>query len=105
MIRIYDPVTNTVATGPAATGYSCGALLPDGRVLLVPATATVIRIYNPATDTVVTGPSASGYFGGVLLPDGRVVLCPSSTTGTVGIYLTNTPAPADFCLHPCFNKM
>ena len=81
-------------------------LLPDGRVLFIPGNATSIGIYHPVTNSYTTAgatPGASTYYGGVLLPDGRVVMIPFGQAA-VGFYLANTPAPAEFCLHPFFNK-
>jgi hypothetical protein len=110
-IGLFDPAGNSgvgsVSTGPAATGYNSGVLLADGNVLLIPNTATTIKIYNPVTNTLTTGPSATTFSGGVLIPDGRVIMCPIAGPGAanVGLYLSNTPAPAEFCLHPCFNKL
>jgi hypothetical protein len=103
-IGLYTPnaTIGTFTTGPATTGYAGGALLPDGRVLLVPSGASKIRIYDPITNTLQDGPDTSNYGGAVLIPDGRVILVPGSN---IGIYLTNTPAPVEFCLHPCFNKL
>jgi len=103
-------VTNaytTVAGAPGGNAYFGGVLLPDGRVVFVPTNATTIGLFNPVTNaytTVAGAPGNYAYLGGVLLPDGRVVFVPHNAT-TIGLYLGNTPAPKNFCLHPCFNKL
>merc|ERR1711939_892155 len=83
-----------MGTGPKATGYQGGVLLPDGRVVLVPGNnANTIGLYDPSIDTFKAGPHVGSggnkhthmYRGGVLLPDGRVVFAPGHTK-TVGLY-------------------
>jgi hypothetical protein len=114
-IGIFNPATNTYSTVAGVTItdiYAGGVLLPDGRVIFVPYSniTSTVGIFNPALSgaasfTTVSGaPGGYPYCGGVLLPDGRVVFVPEAAT-TIGLYLTNTPAPKEFCLHPCFNKM
>jgi hypothetical protein len=53
--RIYDPVTDTLSTPtgtyPGSGAYVGGALLPDGRVFCVPASATTALIYGAAVNT------------------------------------------------------
>jgi hypothetical protein len=41
--------------------------------------------------------------GGQLLPDGRIVLGPQNST-SLAIITGGSPVPAEFCLHPIFNK-
>ena len=97
----------TIAGAPGGYAYGGGVLLPDGRVVFVPYNATTIGLFNPVTNaytTVAGAPGNYAYLGGVLLPDGRVVFVPHNAT-TIGLYLGNTPAPKNFCLHPCFNKL
>ena len=111
-IGLFNPATNTysetaaMSPAPGNGAFYGGVLLPDGRVLFVPGNATSIGIFNPITNGyTTTGTTPGGYyfFGGVLLPDGRVIFVPNGTG--IGLYLTNTPAPKNFCLHPCFNKL
>jgi hypothetical protein len=72
---------------------------------MFPTGAISIAMYNPVTNTLAAGPTVSAsYIGGVLIPDGRIVLVPYGGPN-IGLYLTNTPAPAEFCLHPFFNKL
>ena len=81
--------------GTSGDKYQGGVLLPDGRVVLVPYSATTIGLYDPATNTMTVGPNVGTggdkYRDGVLLPDGRVVLVPHNAA-TIGLYdpATNT---------------
>ena len=111
-IGIYNPSLNTFSNVAGTTGsFFGGVLIPDGRVILVPAlnNNTTIGIYNYLTGTF-TNISGTGIFfanssvggGATLIPDGRVIFPPSSLA--VGILDTMTPAPLEFCLHPFFNK-
>ena len=69
-------------------GYKGGLLLPDGRVLFVPAYATSPAFYQSKTSTFSTVPATgltSGTFAnGVLLPSGNVIFCPQ--TSNVGLF-------------------
>jgi ELWxxDGT repeat protein len=64
----YNPLTNTWTMAPAIVptqGISdaCSAILPDGRVLVAPVSASPslsTYIWNPATNTWTTGPSVLG---------------------------------------------
>lgn len=98
-VNLSAPGTYNLTTTPDASlvgvpnaGYTDGALLPDGRVVCVPFTATRIGIYTP--DYVSSGvgtfnrtdtPTAEGYSGCTLLPDGRVIFVPKTAT-RIGIY-------------------
>ena len=86
------PTYGNVATGPKGTGdYSGSVLLPDGRVLFVPASASNVGFYNPRTllfSTVspagLTG-VANKFRGGVLCPNGNVAFIPYSISN-VGLF-------------------
>ena len=83
---IYDPELDRLAPAGEAvvTGYNGCTLLPDGRVLLVPCSATSPLIYDPRADSMtvaaaVTPPELQtglDFAGAQLLPDGRVLLVP-----------------------------
>jgi len=77
--------SNVLITTPG--GYQGGVLLPDGRVLFVPSTASNPCFYNPKTlQFSVSGTSVTpGNFGnGLLLPSGNVVFCPQNSN--VGMF-------------------
>jgi hypothetical protein len=65
-------------------GYNGCTLLTDGRVLLVPCSATSPMIYDPRADTLTLSAAVTpaelqtgmDFAGGQLLPDGRVLLLP-----------------------------
>lgn len=104
--KIYDPSTNSAVTagGTFAVGdsYVGGALLPDGRVFLIPrnnaaSQALTGKIYNPTLDTLTTcgGVWNIPHYGGCLLPDGRVFCCSAiggTRLGTVYDPVANTTA-------------
>ena len=88
---IFDPRTDTcsVTTPPSHPGgYHCGgALLADGRVLLLPGQNGDLvdaRIWDPEMDTYATVPELAAlpavgqgaYLGGCVLGEGRVVFTP-----------------------------
>jgi hypothetical protein len=79
-------------SGPAAASFIGGVLLPDGRALSVPETASAIGVFNYVTNTWATYTKPSGSFiGACLLPDGRALMVPSSATSiSVFDYRTNT---------------
>ena len=83
----YSTVTKTVtslAITGAGTLYSGGSLLPDGRIVLCPATTTGhIATYDTATDTVGSGPNvpaSCAYDGCAVLPNGEVIFAPLAGT-------------------------
>ena len=78
---LVSPVNGTTSI----TGFVGGVLLTDGRILLVPQTATRIALYDPDTDTLREGASATGYTYGSLLPDGNVIMFPYTAT-KIAIY-------------------
>ena len=103
-------MTNSYSTigniGETTNKYRGGMLLPDGRVVFIPHSATTIGIFNPATNeysTIAGAPGNNAYIGGVLLPDGRAVFVPSNAT-TIGILSGFPRPPPELCYHPCFNK-
>jgi hypothetical protein len=69
-------------------GYKGGLLLPDGRVLFVPAYATSPAFYQSKTRTLSTvtinGLTSGTFANGVLLPSGNVIFCPQ--TSNVGLF-------------------
>jgi hypothetical protein len=85
---VYDPELDRVvpAGEPVVSGYNSCVLLPDGRVLLVPWSATNPLIYDPKRDAIITSAASTpaelqtgaDFTGGVLLPDGRVLLLPNN---------------------------
>ena len=78
---------NTAVFPLSNSAYSGSVLLPDNRVLFVPANSSVC-IYNPDNPTQLIGntPSvaAGNFAGGLLLPTGNVLFCPQ--TSNVGMY-------------------
>jgi hypothetical protein len=89
--------------------YASSRVLPSGLIVLVPYASTAIGFFNPATNAYTTLepatalPGGSAFEHGVLLPDGRVIFVPQNST-SIGILNTGVPAPADFCLHPIYNR-
>ncbi|MFN8463957.1 MAG: hypothetical protein U0X20_00340 [Caldilineaceae bacterium] len=94
MTVIFDPATDSgsITTPPSHPGgyHAGGALLADGRVLLLPGQNGDLvdsRIWDPAADTYVPVPEfvpvppigQAAYQGGCVLPDGRVVFTPWSS--------------------------
>jgi hypothetical protein len=86
------PVFGNVATGPGGNNDYCGGvLLPDGRVLFVPSSASNIGIFNPTSgefSTIVPvglTNAANKYRGGILTPNGNVIFVPFQTNN-VGVY-------------------
>ena len=79
---------NTAVFPLSNSAYSGSVLLPDNRVLFVPANSSSACIYNPDNPTQVIGyniSAAPGNFaGGLLLPTGNVLFCPQ--TSNVGMY-------------------
>jgi streptogramin lyase len=81
----------TISTGvslPFDNSHAGGVMLPDGRVVFVPNSTSVIRIFNPYTNelTSISGTGTEGGFnGGVLLPSGNVVFVPGSGSN-IGIF-------------------
>ena len=65
--------------------------LPDGRVLLIPWSATNPLIYDPKRDAITVSAASTpaelqtgaDFTGGVLLPDGRVLLVPNNAPGAL----------------------
>jgi len=110
-IGIYDPANNTLTDGPAHGkgdwAFLGGLLLPNGKVLLVPANQGNIGIYDPVGNTFTNGPAtgkaATAFMGGVLLPDGKVVLVPASSPN-IGLLSTGLERSLALCLSPFINK-
>ena len=86
------PVFGNAASGPGGNNDYCGGvLLPDGRVLFVPSSASNIGIFNPTSgefSTIVPRgltAAAKKYRGGILTPNGNVIFVPFQTNN-VGVY-------------------
>ncbi len=83
---IYDPELDRLQPAGEAvvSGYNGCTLLADGRVLLMPYSATAPLIYDPRADSMTVSAAAvppelqqgMDYVAGQLLPDGRVLLVP-----------------------------
>ena len=96
---MFDPNFNTFAVGLQGLynpGFKGGVLLPDGRVVFVPALNATIGLFDPSTNSFTGGPQADPpvpdhpkFSVGVLLPDGRVVFVPSYTT-KIGLFDPST---------------
>lgn len=92
------PVFGNVVSGPIGSNDYCGGvMLPDGRVLFVPSSASNVGFFNPA-DRTFTAVSPAGlssgankYRGGVLAPNGNVIFVPFQTNN-VGVYNPVTSA-------------
>jgi hypothetical protein len=102
---------SNVAGFTSGSTYFGGVALPDGRVVFAGTQGTVIQIYNYITNSfssTISSPILTGSIygsGATLVPDGRVIFAPRNTTsGSVGVLDTMSPAPREFCLHPFFNK-
>ncbi|MFO1130393.1 MAG: hypothetical protein U1E16_00045 [Hyphomicrobiales bacterium] len=90
---VYDPELDrlTPAGEAVVTGYNSCVLLPDGRVLLIPWSATSPLLYDPRADTMTVSAAATppelqtgaDFTGGQLLPDGRVLLVPNQAPGAL----------------------
>jgi hypothetical protein len=94
--NLTQPGTYNLTTTPDASpdngvtnaGYQGGALLPDGRVVCVPFTASHIGIYSPDVGVgsfTRTNMAATGYSSCTLLPDGRVLFVPKGAQ-RIGLY-------------------
>ena len=86
------PAYGNVATGPRGAGdYAGSVLLPDGRVLFVPASASNVGFYNPRTllFSTVSPAGLTGvtnkFRGGVLCPNGNVAFIPYAISN-VGLF-------------------
>ena len=86
------PVFGNVATGPSGSSdYSGSVLLPDGRVLFVPNSASNVGFYNPVSGLFSTVTAAgltavaNKFRGGVLVPNGNVVFIPSAISN-IGMF-------------------
>jgi hypothetical protein len=86
------PTFGNVAAGPKGSGdYAGSVLLPDGRVLFVPATASNVGFYNPRTllFSTVSPAGLTGvtnkFRGGVLCPNGNVAFIPYAVAN-VGLF-------------------
>ncbi|MCS7316794.1 MAG: hypothetical protein NZZ41_00525 [Candidatus Dojkabacteria bacterium] len=85
-IRIFDPQTNTITTGPAvnntsADSYFSSVVLPNGRILLVPFNSTIFEIYDPVTNTVIpfgNAPGSGAFTDAVVAGNGDVYFVPGS---------------------------
>jgi len=100
---------SNVAGFTSGSTYFGGVALPDGRVVFAGTQGTVIQIYNYITNSfssTISSPILNGSIygpGATLVPDGRVIFAPRNTTsGSVGVLDTMSPAPREFCLHPFF---
>eukprot|EP01043_Picozoa_sp_COSAG02_P051095 COSAG02_NODE_5336_length_4426_cov_2.244973_6_plen_433_part_01 len=103
----HDPRANDRYRDLCCNNFNGGVLLPDGRVVFVPATSTTVGIFDPSTGAFNRGPNVTVHLqqllfrpissgadnnlfrGGVLLPDGRVVFVPFDST-TVGLFDPST---------------
>jgi hypothetical protein len=113
-VGVYDPVSGTYTQRPAhgegAGAFAGAALLPSGKVALVPNRSIYAGIYDPAAGTYTRGPAASeaviSYIGAALLPSGKVVLV-SRDSGYIGIVTPSPLLPADTatCLSAYLNKL
>jgi len=86
------PSYGNIAAGPQGqSDYSGSVLLPDGRVLFVPYSASNIGFFNPGTGLFSTvtpvglAATASKFCGGVLLPNGNVVFVPQNSAN-IGMF-------------------
>jgi len=83
------PTYSNIATGPrGANDYKGSVLLPDGRVLFVPSSASNVGIFNPFTLTfsaiIPSGAGRGGAFsGGVLLANGNVLMIPQTASANI----------------------
>lgn len=98
------PVYGNVATGPKGTSdYGGSVLLPDGRVLFVPQSASNVGFFNPATGTfsavvpVGLGTVSGQFRCGVLVPNGNVVFVPWNSSN-VGLFNPVTYAYANIAV-------
>jgi hypothetical protein len=90
----YSTVTISVTLSGGTSAYMGCVLIPDGRVVMVPSSATSIGIFTPTTNTFstvsnITMSGGNAYAGGVLLPDGRVFFVAHQAT-TFAIFDPNT---------------
>jgi streptogramin lyase len=73
---------------PGSGVYEGGVIAPNGKIYLVPRTATVGAIIDPNNNTVTTYgsfPGGGAYVGGVLAPNGNIYFC--SSVATVGRFV------------------
>lgn len=92
------PAYGNVANGPrGSTDYGGTVVLPDGRVLFAPYSASNVGVFNPATNQFSTIIPSSGslnggpnFTGGVLAPNGNVIFI--SQGSFVGVFNPETYA-------------
>ena len=96
---IYNPVTNTFATGPSTVGIhneSAWVKLRDASILMVDRNSTASERYRPSSNTWVADatvpvslydPYGLETGGAVLLPDGRAFF--TGSTGKTALYTSN----------------
>jgi len=85
--EIYNPVTDSWSAAAAPGVFlsdSVCKLLPDGRVLVAPASGGITLIYDPATDTWVNGPTPvntanQNEVTWLRLADGSILTVPTNT--------------------------
>ena len=79
------PSFGNVAPTPASTWFG-SLLLPDGRVLLVPTSGSVVGFFSPVNSLYTSSPVnfvATGLRGGVLVPNGNVVFVPGTASNAI----------------------
>jgi hypothetical protein len=96
---IYNPVTNTFATGPSTVGIhneSAWVKLRDASILMVDRNSTASERYRPSSNSWVADatvpvslydPYGLETGGAVLLPDGRAFF--TGSTGKTALYTSN----------------
>ena len=94
-IGIYNPTNNVfgviTTTALPLNAYYGGVLIPDGRIVCVPHSATSILIIDTvgSYSLVGTTPGNQAFAGGVLLPNGKVLFVPYSYSA-IGFFDPNT---------------
>ena len=109
--KLYDPVTNTYATGPSCIGIhneSAWMKLPDNSILFVDRLTTKSERYIPATNTWISDgtvpvalydPFGDETGGALLLPDGRAFFV-GSPSNTAYYTPSGTTAPGVWAAGP-----
>lgn len=87
-IGLFDPTDNSFTTGPDPTPNSSGgstpfrstAVMPDGRVAMVPDAADYVGLFDPADDSFTEGPTTAAFCLETFLgPTGRVLIVDSDS--------------------------
>lgn len=104
-IRIYYPDADVLVSSSTSpdSGISGCALLPNGKILLIPLNKTTAQIYDPVYDSLELSSAifpSNSYRDSVLMPNGKILLTDNSPAAYGGGQSFNT----NVLLSSYFNK-